>query len=139
MAIGATSMKLNSNSIIRPVSTNIIALVFMAGLNNVAMADNATALKDAIKTDAKVAEARSADMKEMDSLAKAPGEDAFKKLDANKDGKVSLKEAVKEKALAGSFDATDANHDGMVSTDEYVNYKATLAVKSAEPVPATTN
>lgn len=132
-------MKLNSISIIRPVSTSIIALVFMAGLNNLAMADNAAALKDAIKTDIKVAEVKSNDMKEVDSLAKGPADDEFKKLDANKDGKVSLKEAVKDKALAGLFDATDANHDGMVSTDEYANYKAASAVKSTEVAPAATN
>jgi len=132
-------MKLNSNSIIRPVSTSIIALVFMAGFNNLAMAGNAAALKDAIKTDIKVAEVKSSDMKEVDSLAKGPADDEFKKLDANKDGKVSLKEAVKDKALAGLFDATDVNHDGMVSTDEYANYKAASAVKSTEVAPAATN
>jgi hypothetical protein len=132
-------MKLNSNSIIRPVSSSIIALLFMAGLNNLAMADNASALKDAIKTDNKVAEAKTTDIKGIDSLAKAPAEADFKKLDANKDGKISLKEAVKDKALASSFDATDANHDGMVSTDEYANYKAASAAKSSEVAPAAAN
>jgi uncharacterized lipoprotein YajG len=130
-------MKLNSNSILRPVSSIIIALFFMAGLNNLAIADNAAALKDAIKTDTKVAEVKTTDMKGIDSLAKAPADDDFKKLDANKDGKISLKEAVKDKALASSFDAIDANHDGMVSADEYASYKAALAVKSTEAVPAT--
>jgi hypothetical protein len=114
-------MKLNSISIIRTVSTSIIALLFMAGINNLAMADNAAALKDSIKTNSKVAEARTTDMKEIDSLAKAPADDDFKKLDANKDGKISLKEAVKDKALASSFDATD---------------EAASAVKSSETAPA---
>jgi hypothetical protein len=132
-------MKLNSNFIIRPVLSSIIALLFMAGLNNLAIADNAAALKDAIKTDTKVAEAKTTDAKGMDSLAKAPAEDDFKKLDANKDGKISLKEAVKDKALASSFDATDANHDGMISTDEYASYKSASAVKSTETAPAATN
>lgn len=132
-------MKLNSISIIRTISTSIIALLFMAGINNPAMADNAAALKDSIKTSSKVAEAKTTDMKEIDSLAKAPADDDFKKLDANKDGKISLKEAVKDKALAGSFDATDANHDGMVSSDEYASYKAASAVKSTEAAPAATN
>jgi hypothetical protein len=132
-------MKLNSNFIIRPVLSSIIALLFMAGLNNLAIADNAAALKDAIKTDTKVAEAKTTDAKGMDSLAKVPAEDDFKKLDANKDGKISLKEAVKDKALASSFDATDANHDGMISTDEYASYKSASAVKSTETAPAATN
>lgn len=132
-------MKLNSNSIIHPVSTSMIALLFMAGVNNLAVADNAAALKDSIKTGTKVAEAKTTDMKEVDPSAKASSDDDFKKLDANKDGKVSLKEAVKDKSLAGLFDVTDANHDGMVSTDEYANYKAASAVKSTEAAPATTN
>jgi hypothetical protein len=132
-------MKLNSNFIIRPVLSSIIALLFIAGLNNFAIADNAAALKDAIKTDTKVAEAKTNDAKGMDSLAKVPAEDDFKKLDANKDGKISLKEAVKDKALASSFDATDANHDGMISTDEYASYKSASAVKSTETAPAATN
>ena len=132
-------MKLNSNSIARSVSTGIVALLLMTGLNNLAMADNAAALKDSIKTGSKVAEVKTTDMKAVDSAVKAPSDEDFKKLDANKDGKVSLKEAVKDKNLAGQFDVTDANHDGMVSADEYANYKAVLAVKITETIPATTN
>ena len=133
-------MKLNSNFITRTLSTSAIALLLMAGLNNLAVADNAAAFKDAIKTGTKVAEAKTTNMKEVDSMAKAPAaDDDFKKLDANKDGKVSLKEAVKDKTLAALFDATDANHDGMVSADEYANYKAASAVKSSDIAPAATN
>ena len=113
------SIKLNSNSTTRTLSTGVVALLLIAGLNNLAVADNAAALKDAIKTDAKVAEAKTSNMKEVDSMTKAPAaDDDFKKLDANKDGKISLKEAVKDKTLAALFDATDANHDGMLSGDE---------------------
>lgn len=126
-------MKLNLNSIIRPVSRSAIALCFIAGLNNLALADNAAAFKDSIKTDGKLAEAKTTDIKEAGSLA---GDDGFKKLDANKDGKISLKEAVKDKALAGQFDATDANHDGMVSTDEYASFKAASTVKSTDAATA---
>jgi len=40
-------MKLNTYSIIRPVSKSLIALLFIAGLNNLAIADNAaTFLKE---------------------------------------------------------------------------------------------
>ena len=131
-------MNLNPNSIIRPISASVIALLLMAGLNNLAMADNAAALKDAIKTDSKVAEAKVAATSETDLSAKAPADEDFKKLDANKDGKVSLKEAVKDKALASQFDATDINHDGMVSADEYISFKAASAAKITETAPAAT-
>jgi hypothetical protein len=131
-------MNLNPNSIIRPISASVIALLLMAGLNNLAMADNAAALKDAIKTDNKVAEAKVAATSETDLSAKAPADEDFKKLDANKDGKVSLKEAVKDKALASQFDATDINHDGMVSADEYLSFKAASAAKITETAPAAT-
>ena len=131
-------MNLNPNSIIRPISASVIALLLMAGLNNLAMADNAAALKDAIKTDSKVAEAKVAATSETDLSAKAPADEDFKKLDANKDGKVSLKEAVKDKALASQFDATDINHDGMVSADEYLSFKAASAAKITETAPAAT-
>ena len=131
-------MKLNSNPVILKVSTTAIALLFMAGINNVALADNTAALKDAIKTDVKVAEAKSTDLKATDTGAKIAVDEHFKVLDANKDGKVSLKEAVKDKALAGQFDAADINHDGMVSADEYASYKVALSVPNSEATPAPT-
>ena len=131
-------MKLNLISIIRPVTTSIVGLFLISGIHNFAMADNAAALKDSIKTNNKLAEVKTTDMKDVDAAAKAPADDDFKKLDANKDGKISLKEAVKDKSLAGQFDATDINHDGMVSTEEYTSFKAASAVKSIEPAPAAT-
>jgi hypothetical protein len=134
-------MKLNSNSIIRPLSASAVALLLMMGLSNLAMADNAAALKDSIKTVTVVA---ATDMKETDSSAKASVkatasvDDDFKKLDANKDGKVSLKEAVKDKALASQFDAVDINHDGMLSVDEFISFKTALSTKALESAPAPT-
>jgi len=129
-------MKLNPNSIIRPISASVVALLLVAGLNNLAMADNAAALKDSIKTDSKVAEAKVAATNQTDASAKAPADEDFKKLDANKDGKVSLKEAVKDKALASHFDAIDINHDGMVSADEYLSFKAVSSTNVTETAPA---
>lgn len=123
-------MHLNTKPVILKVSTTAIALLLMAGINNVALADNTAALKDAIKTDGKTAEAKSTDLKPTDTEAKITIDEHFKVLDANKDGKVSLKEAVKDKTLAGQFDAADVNHDGMVSTDEYANYKVALSVQA---------
>jgi hypothetical protein len=111
-------MKVNSNQIIIKASTTAIALLLMAGIHNVALADNTTA----VKTDGKVAEA-------------APADENFKALDANKDGKISLKEAVKDKALSGQFDTIDANHDGMISAEEYASAKTAAPTPTAETTP----
>lgn len=135
LALGAIDMKFNSNSIIRPVTSGVIATFLLVGLSNLAFADNSAALKDAIKTDIKVAETKNIEMKEADVSIKAPADEDFKKLDANKDSKVSLKEAVKDKTLAAQFDATDANHDGMISTDEFASYKANVALKATDSAP----
>lgn len=51
--------------------------------------------------------------------AEATADADFKKLDLNSDAKISLKEAVKDKTLATSFDMTDANKDGNITADEY--------------------
>ena len=59
-----------------------------------------------------------------DIVAEAPADADFKKLDVNSDKKVSLKEAVKDKTLASSFDMTDMNKDGNITPDEYSSYKA---------------
>lgn len=61
-----------------------------------------------------------------DIITEAPADTDFKKLDVNSDKKVSLKEAVKDKALATSFDATDINKDGSITPDEYASYKASM-------------
>lgn len=67
-----------------------------------------------------------------DVVAEAPTDADFKKLDANGDKKISLKEAVKDKALATSFDATDINKDGNITPDEYSSYKASMQMKSMD-------
>jgi EF hand len=69
-------------------------------------------------------------------VAALPTDGDFKKLDVNADNKVSLKEAVKDKALATNFDMTDANKDGNITHDEYASYKA--AVKGIDTTPAAT-
>ncbi len=116
----------------------------IAGISTSAHADNKSAVKDAIG----VAEVKSnemksgdikpaAEVKPADAMTKAPVDPDFKRLDGNADGKLSLKEAVKDKALATQFDATDANHDGMIAADEFANYKTASAVKGTEPSAAT--
>jgi EF hand len=86
-----------------------------------------------------------ADSATKDIVAEAPADADFKKLDVNGDKKISLKEAVKDKSLATSFDMTDMNKDGNVTPDEYSSYKASTmkgldgaAPTSAPPAAAPT-
>jgi len=108
-------MKSNlSNNSMRLMVAGSVALLFNSGLVAPAFA-----------------ESKLADQKKVDQVAtKATGAEAstdFKLLDTNGDKSISLKEAVKDKALASVFDVTDIDHDGMISTDEYANYTSTLS------------
>jgi len=114
----------------------------LAGISTSAHADNKSALKDAIGADGKVSEVKAGEIKPADApevITKAPADTDFKKLDGNGDGKISLKEAVKDKVLATQFDTTDVNHDGMIAADEYANYKTASTVKGSEGVTPVTN
>ena len=113
-------MRFNSNTITRPITTSIIAAFLFSGLSVSAMADNKAALESAVGSNIKVAESSAA-------VAATPANDDFKKLDLNQDGKVSLKESVKDKVLSGNFDLVDADHDGAVSIEEYASYKSSTA------------
>lgn len=70
-----------------------------------------------------------ADSKSKEMATEVPADADFKKLDVNSDHKISLKEAVKDKALTSNFDATDANKDGSVSAEEYAGYKSAMQAK----------
>lgn len=83
------------------------------------------------------AEAKAIDTKKVDSAAVKTADADFKKLDANADGKISLKEAVKDKALVNVFNITDTNQDGMLTTDEYMNYKSALSTMNKESATTT--
>jgi Ca2+-binding EF-hand superfamily protein len=128
----------------------VVALLpyLLAAISAPAFADNKSALKDAtgkvdgkqeLVTEIKSGEIRAADTKPVEPIAKAPVDADFKKLDGNSDGKISLKEAVKDKTLATQFDMTDANHDGMIAADEFANYKMALSTKGTEAVTPVTN
>ena len=72
-----------------------------------------------------------------DVVAEVSADVDFKKLDVNGDKKVSLKEAVKDKSLATSFDMTDLNKDGNITPDEYSSYKTSMkSLDSTAPTGA---
>ena len=70
------------------------------------------------------------------AAAEAPSDTDFKKLDLNSDAKISLKEAVKDKTLATSFDMTDVNKDGNITAEEYASYKAATHMNGSDAAPA---
>ena len=115
-----------SRKIIKPVLTGLVSTIFITGLSTSVFAETKSAANEG---KIKLAEVKSTDAKTADALTKAPTDSDFKRLDSNGDGKLSLKEAVKDKALAAQFDAIDVNHDGMIALDEYAAYKATLVSK----------
>lgn len=106
-----------SNSPIKTVAITTLASLFFYG------ATSQLALAEAVAPAKIVA-------------AEAPADADFKKLDLNSDAKISLKEAVKDKTLATSFDMTDANKDGNITADEYASYKAAMQIKSPDAAPA---
>lgn len=57
-------------------------------------------------------------------IAKAPEDAAFKSLDTDENGKVSLQESIKDSDLALKFNDTDVNHDGVITVDEYAMYQS---------------
>jgi Ca2+-binding EF-hand superfamily protein len=57
-------------------------------------------------------------------IAKAPEDAAFKSLDTNGNGKISLQESIKESELALKFNDTDINHDGVITVDEFAMYQS---------------
>jgi hypothetical protein len=92
------------------VFASAAALVLMTGINTSAFAE------------AKDAASKVTEIKQTETMEKAPSDSSFKRLDANGDGKISLKESTKDKTLFKNFDASDANKDGMITTDEYAKY-----------------
>lgn len=63
----------------------------------------------------------------------------FKKLDVDKDHKISMKEAAVDKVLAVNFDVVDANKDGHISAEEHASYKASLAAATSEGATSAPN
>ena len=60
------------------------------------------------------------------SDAAMAAQSAFKRLDANKDGKLSKEEVARNPSVAAKFDALDKDRDGSLSLDEFsAGYSAT--------------
>ena len=106
MKLGIVKQSINTTLI------SIASLFLVVGFSTVTLAEN----KEAVTGDIKVAK------NSTQFIAKAPTDLGFKTLDVNADGKISIKEAVKDLALAEKFNATDINHDGAITVEEYALY-----------------
>jgi hypothetical protein len=91
---------------------NLCSLLLVTGLSSTAFA----ASKDIVTGDIRESNAKTT------VIAKAPTDLNFKSLDIDADGKITLKEAIKDMALANKFNETDVNHDGVITVDEYAMY-----------------
>lgn len=107
--------------ITRKLITTCFSLILVAGFSTAIFANN----KEVITGDIRENKASTT------VIAKAPTDLGFKALDMDADGKVSLKEAIKDRALAENFNATDVNHDGAITVDEYALYSSTSKKETA--------
>ena len=64
-------------------------------------------------------------------IAKAPSDIGFKALDGDSDGKISLKEAIKNPVLAEQFNKTDVNKDGAITAEEYAMFSSKVKKATA--------
>jgi len=102
-------MKLNiSNKLTNTTLTSITGLLLVLGTS----ASFAVESKEVVKDTRAITKV----------LAKAPSDTGFKALDGDSDGKISLKEAVKNPALVEQFNKTDVNKDGAITVDEYAMF-----------------
>ncbi len=87
------------------------------------MSTNALANEDMKAKTVKVA-----DSKTVEQMEKIPADTNFQKLDEDNNGKISLKEAAKDKDLFTKFEKSDVNKDGMITSDEYAALVGKTAV-----------
>ncbi|MGH8669861.1 MAG: hypothetical protein ACREUN_06080 [Burkholderiales bacterium] len=66
-----------------------------------------------------------------DKQAKADPEPGFNNMDANNDGKLTRKEAAKDKSLLGKWKEADRNGDGALTRAEYLLVKGKKDVGTA--------
>ena len=108
-------------SIVRKVIKTCFSLLLVTGFSTVSFANS----KEVITGDIRENKGTTT------VIAKAPTDLGFKALDTDADGKVSLSEAIKDRALAENFNATDVNHDGAITVDEYALYSSTSEKETA--------
>ena len=101
-------------SIIKPITT-LSGLLLLTGFCSTVLADS----KDIVTGNIRENSAQ------ITFIAKAPTDLNFKSLDVDADGKITLKEAIKDMSLANKFNDTDVNHDGVITVDEYAMYTST--------------
>ncbi len=106
----------------QPIYKIIAASLFIGGLGTQSAFADTSAVNGKIQA------------KEVVAAMDTSADSDFKKLDVNSDKKISLKEAVKDKALVNNFDVTDANKDGSLTIDEYSSYKTSM--KSIDTAPS---
>lgn len=97
-------------SIMKPIST-LSGLLLLTGFCTTALADSNIVTGDIHENSPQIT-----------FIAKAPTDLNFKSLDVDADGKITLKEAIKDMSLANQFNETDVNHDGVITVDEYAMY-----------------
>ncbi len=114
-------MKLNvSNKLTNTMLTSIAGVLLVVGTN----ASFAVESKEVVKGTKAITKV----------LAKAPSDTGFKALDGDSDGKISLKEAIKNPALAEQFNKTDINKDGAITVDEYAMFASKTNADKATAV-----
>jgi len=67
------------------------------------------------------------------SPSTSPSGDVFTKLDADKDGMVSKKEASKNKDLTAKWDTLDANKDGKLDQGEFAAFETPASGSGSAP------
>jgi hypothetical protein len=107
-------MKLNS-AFIKKLVISTISLSALTLFSTFTLADNKEALKDAIGFSVKMADAKPIERikisKSSRVMTKEMIEAEFRKLDVDKNEKLSLKEAAKDESLIKQFNDVDVNHD----------------------------
>lgn len=103
-----------SNKSTNTILTSIAGLLLVVGSSASFAADSKEVVKAEVKDTKTITKV----------IAKAPSDTGFKALDGDNDGKITLKEAVKDPALVEQFTKTDANKDGAITAEEYAMYSS---------------
>jgi hypothetical protein len=124
---------------IKNLAISTIAMTALTTFSTLTFADNKEALKDAIGFSVKMADAKPAEKVDIPKPTTSKANEIinaeFKKLDVDKNEKLSLKEAAKDELLVKEFNEVDINHDSVISMDEFTYYKMASTNKTNEELP----